>query len=151
MNVNMNAQNAKDPFDIDKDTVTTVERGWTGMSYDLRFGVKVDGTDLFAVIGEPEHSSPTYNLSEMFRACMDWDFNQDEWYQLTDVLPKISHGIEELTMHRKEYEKYNPPSGWGSLDGALRCLRSIQDKAIDLSTNEYSLTCIPVEHLWLHW
>ena len=43
------------------------------MSYDLRIGVKVEGTDIIAVIGEPEKSSPTYNLREMFVTCMDWN------------------------------------------------------------------------------
>lgn len=47
------------------------------MSYDLRLAVKVEGTkDLYAVIAEPEYDSPTYNIGEMFRACMGWDFEQ---------------------------------------------------------------------------
>lgn len=46
------------------------------MSYDLRIAVKVDGCDKFAEIAEPEHSSPTYNLGKMFRACTEWDYKQ---------------------------------------------------------------------------
>ena len=42
------------------------------MSYDLRIGVKVEGTDIIAVIAEPRLSSPTYNLRDMFVACMDF-------------------------------------------------------------------------------
>ena len=37
------------------------------MSYDIRLGVKVEGTDIIAVIDEPEYSSPTYNKVEGFR------------------------------------------------------------------------------------
>lgn len=50
------------------------------MSYDIRFGVKVDGMDGYiAVIDMPEYDSPTYNLRDMFVACMDWDYSQGKW------------------------------------------------------------------------
>lgn len=42
------------------------------MSYDLRVAVKVQGCDKYADIAEPEYANPTYNLGDMFRACMDW-------------------------------------------------------------------------------
>ena len=48
------------------------------MSYDLRIRVKAEGCDRYPVIAEPEYDSPTYNLGKMFRACMDWDYNQYE-------------------------------------------------------------------------
>lgn len=45
------------------------------MSYDIRFGVKVEGMDGYiAVIDEPDYSSPTYNLRDMFVASMGWDY-----------------------------------------------------------------------------
>ena len=37
------------------------------MSYDLRIGVKVDGTDIIAVVAEPSRPSPTYNLGKIFQ------------------------------------------------------------------------------------
>ena len=97
------------------------------MSYDIRFGVKVAGapSDCYAVIGRPEHDSPTYNLRDMFVACMDWDYHQGEWYPLMEVLPKIEKGVHELTFNRKKYLKYNPPNGWGDVDSALKALQSI--------------------------
>ena len=49
------------------------------MSYDIRFGVKVAGAeDVYAVIGEPEYDSPTYNNRDIFVKCMDWDYHQGE-------------------------------------------------------------------------
>ena len=97
------------------------------MSYDIRFGVKVAGApeDCYAVIGQPERDSPTYNLRDMFVHCMDWDYTQGEWYPVTEVLPKIQHGITELKLHPKKYKKYEPNNGWGTLGGALECLQSI--------------------------
>ena len=50
------------------------------MSYDIRLAVKVDGTDIFADIAEPELASPTFNLREMFETCMDWDYSQGVYY-----------------------------------------------------------------------
>ena len=45
------------------------------MSYDIRFGVKVAGApdDCYAVIGEPERHSPTYNNREIFVKSMGCD------------------------------------------------------------------------------
>lgn len=97
------------------------------MSYDIRFGVKVaDAPDeCYAVIGHPKYDSPTYNLRELFVQSMEWDYHQGEWYKITDVLPKIQHGITELTLHYKKYEKFEPSNGWGTISSALECLRSI--------------------------
>lgn len=66
------------------------------MSYDLRIAVKVKDTDIYAVIAEPEYSSPTYNIGKMFRKATGWDFTQGEWYKVSEVLPLIEHGIHEL-------------------------------------------------------
>ena len=99
------------------------------MSYDIRFGVKVAGApdDCYAVIGCPEYDSPTYNLRDIFEQSMDWDYHQGEWYKITDVLPKIQHGITELTLNHKKYKKLEPSNGWGAIGSALECLRSIVD------------------------
>ena len=97
------------------------------MSYNIRFSVKVAGAadDCYAVIGQPEYDSPTYNLRKMFVACMDWEYKQGEWYPLKDVLPKIERGVYELTYNEDAYKKYNPENGWGSTSSARKALRSI--------------------------
>lgn len=99
------------------------------MSYDIRFCVKVAGApeDCYAVIGEPEYDSPTYNLREMFVKSMDWDYTQGELYPITEVLPKIQRGITELTRHQSRYLQYEPKNGWGTIGSAIACLQSIID------------------------
>lgn len=100
-----------------------------GMSYDIRFGVKVAGAsdDCYAVIGNPEYDSPTYNLREMFVKSMNWDYRQGDWYPITEVLPKVQRGITELKLHPEEYKAYEPENGWGTIGGAIACLQSIID------------------------
>ena len=120
------------------------------MSYDLRLGVKVEGTDIIAVIAEPEYSSPTYNLSKMFRACMDWDYKQGEWYNVKEVLPHIERGIHELKFNSKAYKKYNPDNGWGDVGSALEALESLA-KCIAEQNNGWTWQDIPPEHLWMRW
>lgn len=98
------------------------------MSYDIRFGVKVEGAkNVFAIIGRPEYDDPTYNIRDIFVKSMDWDYKQGEWYPMAEVMPKIERGIHELTYNEKEYKKYNPPNGWGSTKSALECLQSIHE------------------------
>ena len=97
------------------------------MSYDIRFGVKVAGApdNCYAVIGHPEYDTPTYNLRSIFEKSMDWDYDQEKWYPIKEVLPKIQKGCEELKQHPEKYKKLEPPNGWGTVDGAYRCLHSI--------------------------
>lgn len=123
------------------------------MSYDLRLGVKVEGCkDLYAVIDEPELSSPTYNLGEMFRACMDWDFEQGEWYCVANVLPNIEQGIHELTFNSKEYKQYNSPNGWGTVSSALNSLKSLLE-CIQRNTDgsSWSWNQVPLNALYVSW
>ena len=98
------------------------------MSYDIRFGVKVAGVDedLYAVIGELEFSSPTYNNRPIFEKCMDWDYEQGEWYKLSEVIPKVERGIKELTNSPEEYKELEPSNGWGGIKSSLEALKSIK-------------------------
>lgn len=98
------------------------------MSYDIRFGVKVEGTkDVYAIIGRPYYDNPTYNNRNIFVHSMDWDYEQSKWYPMSDVLPKVKRGIDELTHNEKEYKRYEPDNGWGGTQSALKCLKSIYE------------------------
>ena len=121
------------------------------MSYDIRFGVKVAGAadDVYAVIGEPEYSSPTYNNREIFVKSMDWDYKQGEWYPMTDVLPKIERGIHELRFHPEKYRGLEPDNGWGGIGSALKALESIVGwfSSWDRGWN----ADIPIECIYMSW
>ena len=123
------------------------------MSYDLRIGVKVDGTDIIAVIAEPECHSPTYNIGDLFRKCTGWDFEQSEWYRVSEVYPLIQHGLAELIAYPNKYKKYESPNGWGTIGSAIEALKSLKDCIDELS--EEKSYCgwnhIPMEHLWVAW
>ena len=120
------------------------------MSYDIRFGVKVEGMDYIAVIDRPEYDSPTYNLRDMFVACMDWDYEQGKWYELIEVYPKILHGMTELLSNPSKYKQYEPKNGWGTIDSAKRCLNSIISRVDEIQSGE-TWNTIPLEHLWIRW
>ena len=122
------------------------------MSYDIRFGVKVEGMDGYiAVIDEPEYSSPTYNLRDMFVACMDWDYSQDVWYNCAEAIPKFERGLKELREHPKQYKKYNAPNGWGTIEAAIKALGSVIDTAYSIVAGGWTWNEIPLEHLWIRW
>jgi hypothetical protein len=115
------------------------------MSYDLRVCVKAEGCDVYPVISEPEYMNPTYNLGTMFRACMNWDFKQGEYYRCDYVMPKVEHGIEELKHNRKKYEQYNPSNGWGSIDSAIQDLESLRACIYEEAED------IPLNCLYMRW
>ncbi len=125
------------------------------MSYDISIRVKAEGCDKYPVIAYPELEHPTYNLGEMFRACMDWDYSQSEmgkdgkyhtrYYRCDFAIKKVEHGIKELTENRKEYEKYNPENGWGDLDGTLIVLKSLRECIYEKAEE------IPLDCLYMSW
>lgn len=125
------------------------------MSYDIRICVKVEGYDKYAQVAVPEYDSPTFNLGEMFRACMDWDFCTSEvdengnyhvrYYPCSFVIEKVERGIRELRTNGKAYKKYNPPNGWGDINGALLALESLRDCIYEQAEE------IPINYLYMSW
>lgn len=115
------------------------------MSYDLEIGVKIENYDKILPIAYPEYENPTYNLGPMFRACMEWDYKQGEWYKCSEVIEKIDHGIRELTLHEDEYIQYNADNGWGTTETALRDLKSLRDCIYETAE------LVPIEHLYMRW
>ena len=117
------------------------------MSYDIELGVRVEGArDIIVYVGEPELSSPTYNLGTMFRECTGWDFEQSRWYKVSEVLPLIKHGIIELETNEEKYKKYNAKNGWGNTQNALESLVSL-DRCIE----DFVKDGIPAECLYVRW
>lgn len=115
------------------------------MSYDLRISVKVDGTDLYAQIDTPEYDCPTYNLGEMFRKSMDWDFFQGERYKCSEVLKNIERGIQELKENSEFYKQFEPGNDWGTVRSASGTLISLRDCIYENAED------IPIEHLYVTW
>lgn len=117
------------------------------MSYDIRLAVKTEFGG-FIVIDEPQYSSPTYNLGELFRKCTQWDFKQGEYYKCSEVVHLIKGGFRELVSHPVKYEKYLPDNGWGTMRDAQDCLRDILE-CID--ENIFGNHRIPIEYLYIKW
>ena len=125
------------------------------MSYDIRIAVKVKGPeeDMYAVIAEPEYSSPTYNLGEIFRACMDWDYDQGEWYNVAEIYQKIVLGCINLRYHADQFKKYNPSNGWGDTESALKALESLKACIDDIESPDVwsGWNMIPKAYLYMSW
>ena len=115
------------------------------MSYEIHISVKIEGIDQYASVARPEHSSPTYNLGNMFRASMVWDFKQGVEYNCAEVIDNITDGITALKCLPNNFTKYEPENKWGTIQSAIRDLESLRDCIYE--TAEY----IPIEHLYMQW
>lgn len=115
------------------------------MSYDIRIGVKVEGCGEYAIIAQPEYSSPTYNLRDMFVACMGWNYSQGEWYRCDEVINKIERGIKELRTRTSAYTQYNPANGCGNISGAIEVLESARTRIYECAEE------IPLNCLYFRW
>lgn len=96
------------------------------MSYDLEILAKIENGQ-YICIDEPKRRSPTYNLGKMFRAAMDWDFDQGTIYNVADIFKNIQRGIAELERQPEKYVQYEPENKWGTVSSALEDLRSLRD------------------------
>lgn len=114
------------------------------MSYDIGVMVKVDGCDKYIEYSRPEYASPTYNLYDMFVACMDWHFDHSI-YPASFALEKLQKGKLELTTRREYYKRYNPPNGWGDIDCAIRAIDSAITRIYECAEE------IPIECLYFEW
>ena len=122
------------------------------MSYDIHFGVKVAGVDseIYAVIGEPELCSPTYNIGQILRQSTGWDFEQGEWYKVSEVLPMIERGIHELAFNSDKYKPLEPINGWGNVTTAYEALNSIM-KWLTHDLKWSWNADIPLECIYICW
>ena len=78
------------------------------------------------------------------------------------IVHKIERGIRELAEHPERYERYNPPNGWGSLKGALECLRNWRaevvaddDPVLGDGKEHFEFELVtymwPIDALWFRW
>lgn len=113
------------------------------MSYDVGLYVKVEGCNKYLSIAVPEYEHPTYNLRDMFVACMDWDYKQGEYYKCDFVMNKIQYGLRELTINKKLYEKYN----LANIDSAIEFFYSL----IECIEETIRFDEIPIDCLYMKW
>ena len=122
------------------------------MSYDIRIAVETVYPDRygekFAVVFTPEYDSPTYNVGNIFRKVMDWDFKQGVWYPLKEVLEHIDHGIGKLRNNFDAYRDMEPENKWGTVETVWECLTSWRAEFEDPwgVTGNWG-----IEHLWWRW
>lgn len=95
------------------------------MSLDISVHAKRD-VELFV-------SNITYNLSPMYYRC--FKLEKGIWsldgMSCEKALPYIREAIKDMKENKEEYEKLNPKNGWGSYDGLLERLESLELVCID--------------------
>ena len=102
------------------------------MSYGICLKEKIEGTNKYVTVAEPECCSPTYNLRKIFVKSMGWDYEHG-LYPCSDVLEYIHRGLSELTINGSEYRKLEPPNGWGPVETAIETLTSVQTCTLEHS------------------
>lgn len=83
------------------------------MSYCIGIYVKVNGCDKYVQATYPTYYKPTYNLGKLFRACMNWNFKNEEYYRCDYAVERLNKGIKELMYCPKEHLKLNPTLSMG--------------------------------------
>ncbi len=129
------------------------------MSYDIRFCVETvcantEG-DRHVVVHTPTFDSPTYNYRKMFVAAMDWDYRQGEYYPMAAALEHIKLGLSRIEANPEEYRRYEPDNKWGTVEGAIKCMRSWVEELTPPDDGVFdwdNVLCFwPIEALWWRW
>lgn len=79
-----------------------------------------------------EYKSGKCDMSDFDKFCIehckDIECLLNEVQELKEVkaLPIINKAIDDMIKNKKEYEKLNPPNGWGTYDGLLETFREMR-------------------------
>lgn len=115
------------------------------MSYSIGIYVKVEGCGKCVQVTYPTYYKPTYNLGKLFRACMNWNFKNEEYYRCDKAIECVEKGIKELEHNPLAYTQLLPSNGWGTMSSAIETLRSIRECILEENED------IPLNCLYLRW
>lgn len=139
------------------------------MSYDIALSVRAEVPnnygDRHVVVRRPQYDAPTYNYRQMFVAATGWNYSQSDdgggtmYYMAEEALVYLKRGLLRLRGNPEAFRKYEPSNGWGTVEGATRCLsswvRELTDpEELDLGDPlryESALLEWPIEALWWSW
>lgn len=101
------------------------------MSYDIDFKVKVEGIDQYVSVGSCP-ANITWNVIEIITRStgLPW-LNEKNNGLCSEVIPMINKGYWELINNPEKYKKYEPPNGYGTVDGVIRFFKEILDSWAD--------------------
>ncbi len=69
----------------------------------------------------------TYNLGNMFKKALGFNFSDLNGKRAGDVLSKLQLSIKDMRDNPDEYKEYNPDNGWGTYEGAFEYLVRIAE------------------------
>lgn len=85
------------------------------MSYDIKFKVKVEGVDAYVEVGDCT-ANITWNVREIITQSTGLKWNNEENNGLCiDVIPKITQGVYELSVHPEKYRHLEARNGCGTV------------------------------------
>lgn len=116
------------------------------MSYSIEFYVKLNEINKFVCIGSPDFSSPTYNIGQILRKAMEWDFKGDEYYPCKDVVKYILKGLNNLYEREYKYKKYEK-KGCSGTTYTFDFLTSLA-KSIHTFSQDNNLE---IEYIYMRW
>ncbi len=101
------------------------------MSYDIDLAIDTGGRYMAVVA---DIGSPTYNLGPMFRMALAVSGISSmqghtkpslSGMLAADAIPVLANGLKDMRDRRAEYEKLNPPNGWGRYENAVETFEKL--------------------------
>lgn len=111
------------------------------MSYDIKLCAKIEGTDIYARVAEPEISKPSHNMRSLFVTSMEWNYKQGDIYKCKDVVKYAENGIFNMLNNSNIRFTF----GTDNIVYAITVLSSLLDCIKETSKE------IPIEHLYMRW
>ena len=94
------------------------------MSYDMVLKAKVERERHNKYVHVADGGGITWNVHELIEKSSGWTIKNEANNGLAEDIGKlIERGIYELETSPEEYEQYESPNGWGTIDGTLNFYR----------------------------
>jgi len=94
------------------------------MSYDVSFCVKIENVDDYFSVGHC-NANIIYNVWQLIRESSGWDIKNGVGELLTELIPKIRNGLNELTNNPNKYRNLESPNKWGTISGVKQFYHDI--------------------------
>ena len=80
----------------------------------MGYSISITGSDLSLNI--------TYNVSPIYYKAIDGGLMSLSYKTVIEAMPILKEAIFSILVYREDYEKLNPPNGWGDCASALQIL-----------------------------
>jgi len=119
------------------------------MSYDIEWKVRIEDSDLW-ISGVDIDANITYNVHDIIVAAtgLEWKNEADNGL-VSDVMPAIMKGLDNLIRDPAKYKPLEPENHYGDVYSVMKFFTKLINAWTELQTSLFDSPLIPYLHFWI--